>query len=42
VYYPPGAEAIATRLAHELGVGVQALPGGKNPRRLLVIVGATR
>lgn len=40
VYYPPGAEAIARRLAAELGVGVQALPGGKDPRRLIVIVGA--
>ena len=40
VYYPPGAESIAARLADELGVGVQELPGGKNPRRLMVIVGA--
>ena len=40
VYYPPGAEAIATRLAKELGVGTAALPGGDNPRRLVVIVGA--
>jgi transcriptional regulator with XRE-family HTH domain len=39
VYYPPGADAIAERLAHELGVGVQALPGGKDERRLMVIVG---
>jgi hypothetical protein len=39
VYYPPGGEAIAARLARELGVGTAALPGGKNPRRLLVIVG---
>jgi hypothetical protein len=39
VYYPPGGEAIAARLARELGVGTTALPGGKNPRRLLVIVG---
>jgi transcriptional regulator with XRE-family HTH domain len=40
VYYPPGAEGIARRLAADLGVGVQALPGGKDPRRLIVIVGA--
>lgn len=40
VYYPPGAEAIARRLAGELGVRVQALPGGKDRRRLVVIVGA--
>ena len=40
VYYPPGAEAIAERLAGRLGVGTAALPGGDNPRRLVVIVGA--
>jgi hypothetical protein len=39
VYYPPGAEEIAKRLAGELGVGTAALPGGDNPRRLVVIVG---
>jgi transcriptional regulator with XRE-family HTH domain len=39
VYYPPGGEAIAERLARELGVGTAALPGGKDPRRLIVIVG---
>jgi LytR cell envelope-related transcriptional attenuator len=39
VYYPPGGEAIAKRLAGELGVGTAALPGGDNPRRLVVIVG---
>jgi LytR cell envelope-related transcriptional attenuator/Helix-turn-helix domain len=39
VYYPPGGEAIARRLAHELGVGVTALPGGDDPNRLVVIVG---
>jgi hypothetical protein len=41
VYYPPGAEAVAKRLADELGVGTAALPGGDNPRRLVVIVGKT-
>jgi LytR cell envelope-related transcriptional attenuator len=41
VYYPPGAEAIAERLAGELGVGTTALPGGDNPLRLVVIVGKT-
>jgi LytR cell envelope-related transcriptional attenuator len=40
VYYPPEAGAIAKRLARELGVGTAALPGGDNPRRLVVIVGA--
>jgi transcriptional regulator with XRE-family HTH domain len=39
VYYPPGAEAIAQRLAGELGVKTAALPGGDDPRRLVVIVG---
>jgi LytR cell envelope-related transcriptional attenuator len=42
VYYPPGAEAIAKRLAKELGVGTAALPGGDNPNRLVVIVGKGR
>jgi hypothetical protein len=41
VYYPPGAEGIAERLAGELGVGMAALPGGDNPLRLVVIVGRT-
>ena len=31
VYYPPGGEGIAKRLAAELGVGTRALPGGDNP-----------
>jgi LytR cell envelope-related transcriptional attenuator len=39
VYYPPGAEAIAKRLAAELGVTTTALPGGDDPNRLVVIVG---
>jgi LytR cell envelope-related transcriptional attenuator len=39
VYYPPGAEDIAKRLAGELGIGTAALPGGDDPRRLVVIVG---
>jgi transcriptional regulator with XRE-family HTH domain len=42
VYYPPGAEAIAQRLADELRVGTAALPGGDDPTRLVVIVGQTR
>jgi hypothetical protein len=40
VYYPPGAQAIASRLAKQLGVGTTALPGGDNPKRLVVIVGS--
>jgi transcriptional regulator with XRE-family HTH domain len=39
VYYPPGAEAIAERLAGEMGVGTTALPGGDDATRLVVIVG---
>jgi hypothetical protein len=39
VYYPPGAVGIATRLAKQLDVPVQPLPGGLDPRRLVVIVG---
>jgi transcriptional regulator with XRE-family HTH domain len=39
VYFPPGAEAIAVRLAQQLGVATQPLPGGKDRRHLYVIVG---
>jgi hypothetical protein len=39
VYYPPGGQEIAARLAQELGVGTAALPGGDNPNRLVLIVG---
>jgi hypothetical protein len=42
VYYPPGAEDIAERLGDELGIGTAALPGGDNPRRLVIIVGRSR
>jgi transcriptional regulator with XRE-family HTH domain len=42
VYYPPGAEAIALRLAKQLGVPAQPLPGGRDARRLVVIVGPER
>ena len=40
VYYTPGSIGVAQRLADELGVGIQELPGGDEPRRLIVIVGA--
>jgi hypothetical protein len=40
VYYAPGGEAIAERLADQLSVGTAALPGGDDPNRLVVIVGA--
>jgi hypothetical protein len=39
VYFAPGGEAIAERLASELGVGTTPLPGGDDPSRLVVIVG---
>ena len=40
VYFEPGGEALARRLASQLGCGtVSPLPGGKNPRRLVVIAG---
>jgi len=40
VYFEPGGETFARRLADQLGCGtVSPLPGGKNPRRLVVIAG---
>lgn len=39
VYYPPGGQGVGARLARELGVTAQPLPGGENPRRLVVVVG---
>ena len=39
----PGAfDAIAERLGGELGIGTAALPGGKNPLRLYVIIGTKK
>jgi len=42
VYYPPGGEQIGLRLAKELDVPAQPLPGGTDPKRLVVIVGPAR
>ena len=42
VYFPPGAEALANRLAAQLEVPALPLPGGTNNRRLVVIVGPAR
>jgi transcriptional regulator with XRE-family HTH domain len=42
VYYPPGGEAVCTRLAQQIDVPIQPLPGGNDPRRCLVIVGPKR
>lgn len=39
VYYAPGGEEIAARLAAALGVETTPLPGGEDPNRLVVIVG---
>jgi hypothetical protein len=40
VYFEPGGEALARRLASQLGCGTTSpLPGGTNPHRLVVIVG---
>src|SRR5215831_2054241 len=42
VYFEPGGDAYGARLAHQLGVQAKPLPGGSNPRRLVVIVGPPR
>ena len=42
VYYEPGGAAVAIRLARQLGVITKPLPGGSNPRRLVVITGPRR
>ncbi|MDP9307477.1 MAG: hypothetical protein M3P15_04115, partial [Actinomycetota bacterium] len=42
VYFEPGGEAYGTRLAGQLGVQARPLPGGSNPRRLVVIAGPPR
>ena len=42
VYYEPGGQAVAVRLARELCVPTKPLPGGKYPRRLVVVVGPER
>ena len=42
VYFEPRGERIAQRLARQLGVPAKPLPGGNNPRRLVVIVGPQR
>jgi hypothetical protein len=42
VYFEPGGAALARRLAAQLGVTTKPLPGGKNPLRLVVVVGPER
>jgi transcriptional regulator with XRE-family HTH domain len=42
VYFPPGCDALAGRLARQLGVGTRPLPGGSGACKLWVIVGPAR
>jgi hypothetical protein len=42
VYYHPGGERVADRLARQLGVESRPLPGGAAPNRVVVIVGPAR
>jgi transcriptional regulator with XRE-family HTH domain len=42
VYFPPGCDAVALRLAKQLEVATKPLPGGTGPCRLWVIVGPAR
>jgi transcriptional regulator with XRE-family HTH domain len=42
VYFEPGGEAYGKRLGEQLGVDARPLPGGTNPRRLVVIAGRPR
>ena len=42
VYFHPGGERLAERLAGQLGVQARPLPGGGNAGRLVVVVGPAR
>jgi hypothetical protein len=42
VYYEPGSEKIAIRLARQIGATTQTLPPGDHPRQLVVIAGPAR
>ena len=42
VFYEAGGQANAVRLARQLGAGTRPLPGGRNARRLVVVVGPHR
>jgi hypothetical protein len=42
LYFEPGGSGIAVRLARRLGVVTSPLPGGENPRRLVLITGPHR
>ena len=40
IYFEPGGEALARRLASQLGCGaISPLPGGRDARRLVVVTG---
>ena len=42
VYYEPGGDPVAIRLARQLGVVTKPLPGGSDPHHVVVIVGPHR
>ena len=42
VYFPPGCESLALRLAKQIGVATKPLPGGTGTCKLFVIVGPAR
>lgn len=42
VYFHPGGERLANRLASQLGVDARPLPGRGSPNRLVVVVGPAR
>ncbi|HEV8602318.1 MAG TPA: LytR C-terminal domain-containing protein [Gaiellaceae bacterium] len=42
VYFHPGGERLAERLARQLRVDARPLPGAGNPQRLVVVVGPAR
>lgn len=42
VYFPPGCEGLASRLARQIGVTTAPLPGGSGACQLFVIVGPAR
>jgi transcriptional regulator with XRE-family HTH domain len=42
VYFPPGCDALALRLAKQMGVASKPLPGGTGACKLYVIVGPAR
>lgn len=42
VYYEPGGQVVAIRMARQLGVVTKPLPGGSDPHHVVVIVGPHR